>query len=91
MESPVTIINAPAAVLGAMVKPMSSSLRTLVQWGISAMKERLFVTETPQKIVFDGYTDPILDAAKMLADLGVKIPGQMDKFGIFYNRNNSDW
>ena len=63
----------------------------MVQLGIASIKERLFVTETPQKIVFDGYTDPILDAAKMLADLGVKIPGQMDKFAIFYNRNNSEW
>lgn len=91
LEEPVTIINAPAAVLGAMVYPMSSFLRGLVQLGIASIKERLFVTETPQKIVFDGYTDPILDAAKMLADLGVKIPGQMDKFAIFYNRNNSEW
>jgi len=90
MESPVTIINAPAAVLGAMVKPMSSFMRGMVQAGIGMLHERLFVTETPQNIVFDGYTDPILDAAKMLAELGVKIPGQMDKFGIFYNRNGSD-
>ena len=63
----------------------------MVQLGISALKEKLFVTQTPQDIVFDGYTDPILDAAKTLAELGVKIPGQMDKFGIFYNRNGSDW
>lgn len=91
MEEPVTIINAPAAVLGAMVAPLSPFVRTMVQLGIAAIKERLFVTETPQKIVFDGYSDPILDAAKTLAELGVKIPGQMDKFGIFYNRNNSEW
>jgi len=91
MDEPVTIINAPGAVLGALVEPMSPFLRTMVQLGISALKEKLFVTQTPQDIVFDGYTDPILDAAKTLAELGVKIPGQMDKFGIFYNRNGSDW
>jgi len=91
LDKPVTIINAPGATLGALVKPMSAFERGLVNLGIASIKEKLFTTQTPRDIVFDGYSDPLLDAAKILAGLGVHFPGQMDKFAIFYQRNNSDW
>jgi len=91
LDTPVTILNGVGATLGSLVAPMSAAERVMVNLGIGILKESLFTSQTPRDIVFDGYKDPLLDMASVLASLGVHFPGQMDKFAIFYQRNNSDW
>ena len=59
--------------------------------GISAIGEKLFVKKTAKEILFDGYSDPVLNAAEFIHKFNVPIPGIMDKFGFYYGRNGSDW
>jgi len=53
----------------------------------------LFVTKTAREILFDGYKDPMLDAAEKLGPtlekFGIKMQGLMSKFGFFFSRNNT--
>jgi hypothetical protein len=50
---------------------------------ISSTKQTLAVTHTVGDMLFDGYSDPLLDFAKKLPTFaGVDIP--YDKFGWFY-------
>lgn len=58
------------------------------------MHEKLFVTTTVGQILFDGFSDPILDATHMGG--GISMPSFLppglavyDKFGWFYKRNLS--
>lgn len=51
--------------------------------------EHVFVTKTARKILFDGYSDPLLTDAEMLKTLGINIQGLTSKFGLFFGRNNT--
>ncbi len=64
--------------------------RSLVAFSLLFLKkDTIFVTKTPRQILFDGYNDPLLDAASKLADLGIKLPGITSKFGLFFGRNDT--
>ena len=52
-------------------------------------KEKLFVTKTAREILFDGYRDPLIDAADFLEKMGIKMPGLMSKFGFYFGKNNT--
>jgi hypothetical protein len=91
LDDLVTIVNAPAATLGAMIGPLPSFSKDLINLGLETIlsKEKLFVTKTAREILFDGYKDPILDAGDALKKVGIKMPGLMSKFGFFFSRNNT--
>ncbi|XP_073972730.1 protein croquemort-like [Rhodnius prolixus] len=51
-------------------------------------EKKVFVTKTVRELLFDGYSDELLNLTKKLERiLKIKIP--FDKFGWFYNRNDS--
>lgn len=55
---------------------------------VKLLKSQMFVTKTAGELLFDGYSDPLLDLAKELPP-GILPP--FDKFAWFYQRNNSDY
>ena len=85
------ILFIPAATVGATAAKLPAATRWFLNVGINALKEKLFVTKTAAEILFDGYKDPILDAAEFIQKFNIPIPGIMDKFGFYYGRNGSDW
>ena len=91
IESPVTILNAPAATLSSLASTLSGLEKGLLNMFVQSIKEPLFTKQRPADIVFNGYEDPLLSAVTELSKLGISFPGEMDKFGIFYQRNNTDW
>ena len=90
LDEKVTIVNVPFATLGAMVEHLPSITKSLINLGLKFLKkEDLFVTKTVREILFEGYPDPMLEAAKVLEDFGIKMPGLTSKFGFFYGRNDT--
>ena len=60
----------------------------LVNLGIPT-NEHLFVTKTARKILFDGYSDPLLNDAEIIEEIGINIEGLTSKFGIFFGHNDT--
>ena len=95
LDELVTIVNPPAATLGAKVKPFASAFNKSLEWAwwfgsaLELKNETLFVTKTAREILFDGYNDPILDDGEWINSHAVKIDGLMSKFGFFFARNNT--
>jgi hypothetical protein len=85
------LLNIPAATVGATAKRLPKITRGLMNVGLKLIKEPLFVQKTAREILFDGYEDPLLNAAEFIHKFNVPIPGIMDKFGFYYGRNGSDW
>jgi scavenger receptor class B protein 1 len=67
------------------------NFRWFLNAGLNVINEHLFVKKTAGEILFDGYKDPILDAAEFIHKFNIPIPGIMDRFGFYYGRNGSDW
>ncbi len=67
------------------------NFRWFLNAGLNVINEHLFVRKTAGEILFDGYKDPILDAAEFIHKFNIPIPGIMDRFGFYYGRNGSDW
>jgi len=62
-----------------------------MEWANSALfstRQGLFVEKTARQILFEGYSDPLLDMGSLFAATS-GIP--MDKFGWFYKRNGTTW
>lgn len=92
LDDMATIVNMPMATIGAMSLQDSSFTRGLINAGLTIIREKLFVTKKIRQILFDGYKDPILDAAKDGSSIGIPMPpGLMDKFGFYYGKNGTDW
>ena len=90
LDEKVTVVNVPFASVGGIVGKMPSFERSLINVGLSLLKdERLFVTKTVREILFDGYKDPLLDAADVLTKFGIHLDGITSKFGFFFGRNNT--
>ena len=49
------------------------------------MGSELFIKQPVRALLFEGYSDPLLDAAALVPpQLGITIPQGYDKFGWFY-------
>jgi len=62
-----------------------------MEWANSALfatRPGLFVEKTARQVLFEGYSDPLLDMGSLFA-ASSGIP--MDKFGWFYKRNGTTW
>ncbi|XP_014213282.1 protein croquemort-like isoform X2 [Copidosoma floridanum] len=81
----VTTINPIASTIVYMVRNKNALFKTLAIKILERL-EKLTVTKTVGQFLFDGYEDPLLDAATQ-AKLKL-IP--FDKFGWFYSRNGSE-
>jgi len=91
LDDKLVLLNIPAVTVGATASTKSKITRGLMNVGLKMLNEKLFVEKTAREVLFDGYEDPILSAAEFIHDFNVPIPGLMDKFGFYYDRNGSDW
>ena len=91
LDDQLVILNVPAATVGATAMKLPKITRGVMNLALKAFNEKLFVEKSAREILFDGYDDPILDAAEFIHKFHVPIPGIMDKFGFYYGRNGSDW
>ena len=91
LDDRLVLLNIPAATVGATAQKLPKITRGLMDLGLKAIKEKLFVEKSAREVLFDGYEDPILSAAEFIHKFNVPIPGIMDKFGFYYGRNGSDW
>ena len=77
--------------MGVTAANLPAATRWFLNVGLNTIGEKLFVKKTAGEILFDGYKDPVLNAAEFIHSFNVPIPGIMDKFGFYYGRNGSDW
>ena len=90
VEENLTILNVPFATVGAMVAKMPPAERAGMAFLLAFLaKEKLFVTKPVKQILFEGYSDPLLDAASDLEKIGIHMPGITSKFGLFFGRNGT--
>ncbi|CAH0406780.1 unnamed protein product [Chilo suppressalis] len=57
--------------------------------GLAMFGQRVSVSKTARELLFDGYEDPLLDLAKSLPASTTGGAPPVDRFGWFYERNNS--
>lgn len=81
----VTTVNVIAATVANMVKNRYIFIRQAVNFFLEEKERSMILTKNVSEWLFDGYEDELLTLAKDL-----KLNLDMDKFGWFYNRNNSE-
>lgn len=84
LDDNITSINVPALGVGQMAKTVGPWIRILLNGALRAFKEGFFVKKQVRQLLFEGYEDPLITAARQI--LG-NFP--FDKFGYFYGRNGS--
>lgn len=52
---------------------------------VAKTKTKVFVTQTVEELLFEGYSDPLLDFSQLIPEGWLDIPSGYDKFGWFYN------
>jgi len=88
LDDNVTTLNVPLLAAAAMIRDMGPLMKFMFNEMVDAVNTRVFVTHSVREFLFDGYSDPLLDAAQVMHFLvNVSIP--FDKFGWFYARNGS--
>ena len=73
----ITVLNIPFASVGDQVDKLPEFEKALAGVTVAAVlpTEKLFVTVPVREFLFEGYDDPLLDAASKLEAVGIKIPG----------------
>ncbi|XP_014244542.1 protein croquemort-like isoform X2 [Cimex lectularius] len=88
LDDYVTTLNAVAMSAAFTVRDWSEFMKLSFGFGVVRVNTKLHVTEKVGEILFDGYSDPLIDIAMSLPNMmGVNIP--YDKFGWFYKRNGT--
>ena len=67
-----------------MIKDMDYFMKVMFNEMVNNVDTQIFVTKTATELLFDGYDDPLLDAAAVIKYL-VNISIPFDKFGWFYS------
>ncbi|XP_075974431.1 protein peste-like isoform X2 [Anticarsia gemmatalis] len=57
--------------------------------GLSMFNQKIAVSKLAKELLFEGYADPLLDLAKSLPPSTTGGAPPVDRFGWFYERNNS--
>ena len=91
LDDLITVVNIPFASVGDQFSKLPEIEKVFAGLAVATAlpKEKLFVTVKVREFLFEGYNDPLLEAASKLEDIGIKIPGVTSKFGFFYGRNDS--
>lgn len=90
LDDNVTSLNVPLLAAAAMIKDMNEFMKLMFNEMVNNVDTQIFVTKTVTQLLFDGYDDPLLDAASVIKYL-VNISIPFDKFGWFYSRNGSNF
>ncbi len=86
LSDKIVTLNAVAASANAIALGKGKEARWTMGAALFVMQEKLFTETTVQKLLFDGYEDPVLKAIPKWL-----VPGTPDRFGYYYQRNGSDW
>ncbi|XP_043237513.1 protein croquemort-like [Amphibalanus amphitrite] len=90
LDDNITSLNVPLLAAAAMIKDMDYFMKVMFNEMVNNVDTQLFITKTATQLLFDGYDDPLLDAAAVIKYL-VNITIPFDKFGWFYSRNGSNY
>ncbi|XP_043269958.1 protein croquemort-like isoform X2 [Venturia canescens] len=85
LSDQVTNLNPVATTIAYMMRYKIDMIKMLINSGMRAAHENLTVTKTVEELLFNGYDDRMLKWATKLNKSLVPF----DKFGWFYQRNNS--
>ncbi|BES94483.1 Scavenger receptor [Nesidiocoris tenuis] len=89
LQDLVTNVNVIAMTVGNMIeKAVPKMLLPFIEPVMEKEESKTYVTKTVQELVFDGYSDNFLNIFQKLKKI-IKLKIPFDKFGWFYQRNNS--
>uniref|UniRef100_A0A0A9ZAI4 Protein croquemort n=2 Tax=Lygus hesperus TaxID=30085 RepID=A0A0A9ZAI4_LYGHE len=89
LSDQVTNVNVIAMTVGNILKKnVPKALLPFIQPVMEKEESKVYVTKTVQELMFDGYSDNLLNIFQKLKNI-IKIKIPFDKFGWFYQRNNS--
>jgi len=95
LDREVTIINPVAASIGDQLRTkIPKGLHLGTDWFLKLNKEKLFVKHKVGDILFNGFNDPVLtfmEDLKLILKEFIPDGLFMDKFGLFYARNGTDY
>ncbi|XP_037070531.1 protein croquemort-like [Pollicipes pollicipes] len=86
----ITTLNVPLLAAAALIRDLNDFMKVMFNEMVNSVDTKPFVTRTVREFLFDGYDDPLLDAASVLKYL-VNISIPFDKFGWFYGRNGTNY
>ncbi|XP_034472920.1 protein peste [Drosophila innubila] len=89
LDDEVTTLNAVTLSAAATAKQWSSIKRGIVDTGLKIYDREISVTKTVDEMLFTGYSDTMIDAARAFPVFGDDVKVPFDKFGWFYTRNGS--
>ncbi|XP_037084392.1 protein croquemort-like [Pollicipes pollicipes] len=90
VEDRVTTLNVPLLAAADSVKDMGRLVKYMFNLMVNRVGSQAFVTKTVREFLFEGYNDPLLDAAVAMEQfLHIAVP--FDKFGWFYARNTTPY
>ncbi|KAF0306156.1 Protein croquemort [Amphibalanus amphitrite] len=90
LDDNVTSLNVPLLAAAALIKDMNLLVKFMFNELVNQVGSQIFVTKTARELLFDGYDDPLLEAAavaKYLANISIPF----DRFAWFYSRNGSNY
>lgn len=85
----ITNLNVIAVTVGSLVRHLNLPTKYLLN-ALLKMDENLIVTKNVSQLLFEGYSDPVLNIMEILKNNSIKVPDILDKFGWFYKRNMSE-
>lgn len=85
----ITALNIIAISAAGRAKTWNFVKQKSVSIGLKLYEQTIAVTKTVDELLFEGYSDDMMDMAREYPIFGDDIPVIFDKFGWFYNRNNS--
>ncbi|KAL1139978.1 hypothetical protein AAG570_006955 [Ranatra chinensis] len=89
LDDLVTTLNPVSLSAANSVRYWNYFMKKSLSMSMSTINQEVHVVRTVGELLFDGYTDPLLDIARKMPSIaGIDIP--YDKFAWFYLRNESD-
>ncbi|XP_059055477.1 protein peste-like [Achroia grisella] len=89
LEDSVTTLNAVAASAVYRSRFWGFLQQKGLSMGLAVFGQQISVSKTAGELLFDGYEDSLLDFAKTLPPSATDGAPQVDRFGWFFERNNS--
>ncbi|XP_061382843.1 protein peste-like [Danaus plexippus] len=89
MKDNITIINVIAASAVYRSRHWGFIQQKGLSMGLAMLGQGFSVTRTAEELFFEGYEDPFLDIARILPSTTTGGAPPVDRFGLFYERNNS--
>lgn len=89
LDDVVTTLNIIALSAAAKSKKWDFVKRKSVSIGLGLYSQEIHITKTARELLFEGYSDDMIDIAREMPIFGEDVEVPFDKFGWFYPRNGS--